>query len=209
MELQNIINEKKEKISMISNMIKEEHEKYNEILIALESQKEEIKEEIVNTSVLLYELSKISVDLIGGYIAKLMTNFEGETYAFHKPTVDYILGHVTYGGFEVEEFTKVICVISKIEDVKEKYSVKIIPEFTKNPFEKDYIIFGDNKEFNFYNKSSEPVEFLNQHAYLKDFIDMIIDYKYKNQVIDLDDSVINSIYNKVLCNKILRKRKEN
>ena len=161
-----------------------------------------LKQELENHRKLLEKYSTFDSKLIGSIIEKLVTLFEGEEYFCQEANYETYECESTVFGSETFEVNKKILMIVKVScyDYNEvNRLVRNGQAFILEENEYDY-----SKNITFYTAYEGKLKCLidfNKFSYVKDFIDLVVKYRFKNNLDKVSEKELLSLMSEFILSK--------
>lgn len=170
-----------------------------------------LKQELENHRNLLEKYSTFDSELIGSVIEKLITLFEGEEYSCQEANHETYEYKSTVFGSESFKVNKKILMIVKGSQKQEYYhdyneQDNEINRLMSN--EQAFILaeskYNYSKNITFYTvyegKLKSLIDF-NKFSYVKDFIDLVVEYRFKNNLDKVSEKELLSLMSELVLNK--------
>lgn len=199
-KVKDIYEKMKEELAKSESLIKQ---RYQEKINLAENSTKSLESELGHYTKLLESYSTFEAEMIGEIIEKLVTLIEGEDYSYQKAiheTYDRI--PTVYGGECFKAIKRILMIAKGTQNQKSYFDnneqedevYKLVKNghgfvLAKNPN-------AYNKTIAFYVSTGKGVKCLidfNKFSYVKDFIDLVIQYRFENHLDEISEKELLSL----------------
>ena len=195
----------------IAKSEKEIRHSYEEKFALSEKKCADLKQELENHRKLLEKYSTFDSKLIGSIIEKLVTLFEGEDYFCQEEDYDTYEYQPTVFGRESFKVNKKVLMIVRGSQKQECYYDNQEQDNAVNRLGKNRqaIILAEdksciNKNITFYTVQEGELKSLidfNKFSYVKDFIDLVVKYRFENNLDKVSEKELLSMMSKFILSE--------
>ena len=212
-EKNRLLEEKRKVVLQVENQ-------YQDTINILDSKQADLDKIIEKYNNILEVYSTFDIDSIGKAIAFIVSSIEEKDYIFQRAIHDTFLWHsyVNDGGYERNN--NKICIVIEKALKRDIYSdknlmnnciKKLIKEEKAILLDESSYTRYDNYKVTFYNSitSINKNIDLSSFPYIKDFIDYVVQYRFDNNLINIDFQELNYLSYDFINNKMGKKKKRN
>lgn len=183
---------------------------YQEKLNISKNTHKHLKDELQNQEKLIKSYSTFDSEMIGNIIAQLVSIFEGEVYSFQKATHEtYKYESTPYGSESFRTTKKMLMIVqgnnkySSYYDYNENNNVILRLIAAGQGFVLSESEFDYDKKITFFKSTTENFLVMNCHKfpYVKDFINLVIQYRYENHLENITKNELLNIFNQFILSK--------
>lgn len=220
MQNQHLQNQEEEK-KTYEEMDKEIEEAKNKIKLSyqnkitlLKDNNSNLKKEMENTKKLLEKYSTFNSGMIGNVLAKLVSLVEGEDYSYNEAIHNTYKFECTVFGMDSSKVQNKLLMI-----VKDNYKKNYYDDYDENSNEIFKLVKAGNsfvllenedyfdkkmKSITFYTFKDGILKFLielNKFSYIKEYIDLVLEYRFKNMIDNISEKELLGLMSKFILSK--------